>query len=950
MAEPKIFLKGNRDRIEKSYLEQAKSLPRVFAAIDKKMQECTEEVALACKYLYAFMPYSDIGNYPFEVFLDYAENGVQLWKENPQVAALPEEIFLNYVLFHRVNEEEIAPCRTFFRTEIGTRTQGMNFKEAALEVNYWCAEEATYHCTDDRTLSAVSVYQRGNGRCGEESVFTVNALRSVGVPARQVYAPKWSHCDDNHAWVEIWCDGEWYFLGACEPEEILNKGWFTNASSRAMMIHSRVLTQKLPNGEVIGKDGMVTMLNELKRYAVTKEITVSVKDEQGAPAEGAEVSFEVLNYSEYAPIAEKKTDSKGTARLTTGLGSLHISARMCSDGEWFYAETVMNTEKEDNCEICLVPQDKRNDGESEKWTAADIFAPHDAPVNTDMPTLEQKAKGNKRLAAANAHREQKVRNWSNPECERFLEKKVNRIEEAIAASYREDLLRVLTEKDRTDCISDVLEEHLELAIPYHGMMKKDTFVSYVLNPRVDDEVLQKYRREIKKHFSRDEKQELRDDPSRIWNLIEKAIVSRPEKERSSVITTPAGCIRTCTGSFLSKKILFVAIARTFGVAARLNPHDRSMEYMENGRFVPVLARTEKNCTLILKAGETVQWKYFQNWSIAKLENGRYTSLKLGAENFEDQILNLPLESGNYRILTSNRLPNGNMFANEYHFEIQPGETKEIELVLREADLEDMLENISSCKSPHQMQGAIVKTYLANQEHIAKENIVMVSVMPCTAKKFEITREDECGAGVPDVDIVITTNELAKMLKDAEIQLEAMNPNAKFDLPLGFGTGAAVIFGVTGGVMEAALRTAVEKLTGKDTVLEYTDVRGMNGIKEASVDVNGTTVKVAVVSGLANANQLLTAIKNGTADYQFVEVMACPGGCVNGGGQPHQNAATRVLNDVPKMRGAALYRNDAGSAIRKSHENPVVKEVYESFLGEPGSEKAHELLHTSYQMR
>ena len=263
---------------------------------------------------------------------------------------------------------------------------------------------------------------------------------------------------------------------------------------------------------------------------------------------------------------------------------------------------------------------------------------------------------------------------------------------------------------------------------------------------------------------------------------------------------------------------------------------------------------------------------------------------------------------------------------------------------------EMTENLSSCKSPQQMFGAIAKSYYAEKMGIPKEKMVVVSVMPCTAKKFEIGREDENGAGVPDVDIVITTNELAQMLKDAEIQLEAMNPNSKFDLPLGFGTGAAVIFGVTGGVMEAALRTAVEKLTGKDTVLEYTDVRGMNGIKEASVDVNGTTVKVAVVSGLANANQLLTAIKNGTADYQFVEVMACPGGCVNGGGQPHQNAATRVLNDVPKMRGAALYRNDAGSAIRKSHENPVVKEVYESFLGEPGSEKANELLHTSYQMR
>ena len=694
MAEPKIFLKENRERIEKNYLEQTKSLPRVFAPIDEKIQKCTEEVALACKYLYAFMPYSDIGNYPFEVFLDYAENGVQLWKENPQIADMPEDIFLNYVLFHRVNEEEIAPCRTFFRTEIGTRIQGMNFREAALEVNYWCAEEATYHCTDDRTLSALSVYRRGNGRCGEESVFTVNALRSVGVPARQVYAPKWSHCDDNHAWVEIWCDGKWYFLGACEPEEILNKGWFTNASSRAMMIHSRIFDTKIPEGEVIGRDGMVTMLNELKRYAVTKEITVSVKDDQGLPVEGAEVSFEVLNYSEYAPIAEKETDENGRAVLTTGLGSLHISVRACCNEEWLHAEKAMNTETEDSCEICLRHQTAGENAGYEKWTAADMFAPHDAPVNTDMPDPEQKERGNKRLAAANAHREQKVRNWRNPECERFLQKEVNRIEKAVAASYREDLLNVLTEKDRTDCLSDVLEEHLDLAISYHGMMNRDTFVSYVLNPRVDDEVLQKYRREIKNKFSRDEKQELRNDPSQIWKLVEKAVVSRPEKERSSVITTPAGCLNTCTGSFLSKKILFVAMARTLGVPARLNPHDRSMEYMENGKFVPVLAKTEKNSTLILKSGEDTQWKYFQNWSIAKLENGRYVSLKLGTEAFENQHMNLPLESGKYRILTSNRLPNGNMFANEYHFEIQPGETKEIDLVLREADLEDMLENIS----------------------------------------------------------------------------------------------------------------------------------------------------------------------------------------------------------------------------------------------------------------
>lgn len=264
---------------------------------------------------------------------------------------------------------------------------------------------------------------------------------------------------------------------------------------------------------------------------------------------------------------------------------------------------------------------------------------------------------------------------------------------------------------------------------------------------------------------------------------------------------------------------------------------------------------------------------------------------------------------------------------------------------------DMLDNISTCKSPHQMQGAIVKSYIAEKEGIAKENIVMVSVMPCTAKKFEITRPDEAGTGVADVDISITTNELAKLLKDAEIQLEAMNPNTKFDEPLGQGTGAAVIFGASGGVMEAALRTAVEKISGKDAgALEFKAVRGMNGIKEASVEIDGTVIGVAAASGLANANALLTRVKSGEADYQFIEIMACPGGCVNGGGQPHQPAAVRAMTDVAAERAAALYRNDANSKLRKSHENPAVKELYADYLGEPGSEKARELLHTSYKAR
>lgn len=264
---------------------------------------------------------------------------------------------------------------------------------------------------------------------------------------------------------------------------------------------------------------------------------------------------------------------------------------------------------------------------------------------------------------------------------------------------------------------------------------------------------------------------------------------------------------------------------------------------------------------------------------------------------------------------------------------------------------DMLDHISTCKSPHQMEGAIVKSFIAENEGVRKENIVMVSVMPCTAKKFEITRENECGAGVPDVDISITTNELSKLLKDAEIQLEAMDPNTKYDNPMGRGSGAGVIFGASGGVMEAALRTAVEEISGETLEnLEFTDVRGMNGIKEAEVEIGGKIYKVAAASGLANANALLTKVKAGEADYQFIEIMACPGGCVNGGGQPHQTAQVHALHDVTSLRAQALYQNDADSKIRKSHENPDIQKLYAKFLETPGSKRAHELLHTSYKMR
>ena len=263
---------------------------------------------------------------------------------------------------------------------------------------------------------------------------------------------------------------------------------------------------------------------------------------------------------------------------------------------------------------------------------------------------------------------------------------------------------------------------------------------------------------------------------------------------------------------------------------------------------------------------------------------------------------------------------------------------------------DMTENLSSCKSPQQMFGATAKSYYAEKMGIPKEKMVVVSVMPCTAKKFEIGRDNQAANGVPDVDFVLTTRELGRMIDQAGIVFNSL-PDEPFDQPLGLGTGAAVIFGATGGVMEAALRTAVETLTGEELPRpDFKEVRGTQGIKEATYDVAGMTVRVAVASGLRNARKLLESVRSGEAEYDFIEIMGCPGGCVNGGGQPQHQAYVMNTVDIRGLRASVLYDLDSKNTIRKSHENPAIIELYETYLGKPGSHRAHELLHTTYVKR
>ncbi|MGI6585189.1 MAG: NADH-dependent [FeFe] hydrogenase, group A6 [Lutisporaceae bacterium] len=268
----------------------------------------------------------------------------------------------------------------------------------------------------------------------------------------------------------------------------------------------------------------------------------------------------------------------------------------------------------------------------------------------------------------------------------------------------------------------------------------------------------------------------------------------------------------------------------------------------------------------------------------------------------------------------------------------------------EHNYHEFLDNLSTCKSPQQMMGAVVKSHYAEKAGIDPENIFVVSVMPCTAKKFEASREEMAVEGLKDVDVVLTTRELAKMIKQARINFAALD-DGEYDSILGDSTGAAVIFGVTGGVMEAALRTVADILTGEELrEIDYTPVRGMEGIREATVNIGGMDVKVAVAHGTGNAAKLLDSIKSGKSDYHFIEVMACPGGCINGGGQPILIDKERT-EEVKKLRAQGLYKIDKESRkFRKSHENPEVKKLYEEYLGEPNSHKAHNLLHTRYTER
>ncbi len=670
-----MFLEKNRKRIIRDFEEFCRNIPGISDRMQKDFCALDEDTALAMKFFYGNMPYSDAGNYPFDFFLDYAQHGVFLWKNVSRCREIPEEIFLEDVLYYRINEEEIKPCRTYFYEQLKDRTAGKGQRDAILEVNYWCAGEVSYQTTDERTSSAWDVFRKGYGRCGEETVFTVNALRSVGIPARQVYAPFWSHCDDNHAWIEVWCDGEWHYLGACEPEAVLDRGWFTNASSRAMMIHSRSFFDNSPE-KAVGREGITVIRNQLARYAETKIITIRVEYPGGYPVEGAEIRAEVLNYSEFSPIARFITGADGTAELETGLGSLHIFAVF--QGE--HAECLIHTGEEDSC-CCILGEQKTEDN----WVDFDMYAPVDSAKKQKPVPQEMEMENSRRVEEAAKIRKIKTETFHPDWKEDFLPDDPKK-----AAKY----MAVLSEKDRQDADPEILMEHYREAVLYERQYPEDIFLSFLWNPRVEHEILTKWRRKILDYFTVRQKELFRNAPMEIWKWIGKNLYFYPERERLSLYTVPGAALELGIADRKSRRVLFVAIARTLGIPARVNPVYGFAEYWNDGYFISAEKTLEKSAHLTLTGEEDIIWNYFQNWSIARLEEDGYHSLMLQGIRLEGGHLELDVKPGEYRILTANRLPTGNIFAKRYDFRMEKEDCREISLEMRRSSLRDMLDRHS----------------------------------------------------------------------------------------------------------------------------------------------------------------------------------------------------------------------------------------------------------------
>lgn len=628
------------------------------------------------EYLRGALPMADQIELGDEYLLRIVRHALQVREKNAWGASIPEWIFRAFVLFPRVNDERPAFYHEYIYGELAPRMEGLSMYDTALEVNKWTCERATYQLTDDRTADAMTVLRRTFGRCGEESTLLVSALRAAGIPARQVYAPRWSHCDDNHAWVEAWVDGDWHYLGACEPEPVLDSGWFTAAASKTMLVHTRAYGIKPENERVENRIGNAYVINRTEAYAKGRILTVKVT-ENGQPKHGAVVRFEIANMAELYPINEQVTDENGEADLLTGFGSMNLHVH---DGER-YLRCAVNTAECSNVEM-----DFAQAVELEQPSAFFQLSPRESRIQPSVFAEETIKAHEAALARCEALRAARIASF--PKGDEHVEKAFgNHGEvEAFLADGRFDmadkraLLNTLTYKDFGDITADTLADALNGALEYKQAYPEEVWRDGVLCPRVWNEPLSPSRAVLKTAFPAS-------DAKQLWDALCGAIEIC---EMTPVTLTPdlRAVAEKKKASDAVLDVLFVAAARANGIAARLNPGTMEKEIWDGGWKALLPAKqADAKLTLTEKSGRELI--YGVHYTIGVKEGGAFRTLSMNGTALKGR-LEVPVFAGQYRVIACTRQIDGSYDGMIFPVEIASGETADVEIVMPANRTSEML--------------------------------------------------------------------------------------------------------------------------------------------------------------------------------------------------------------------------------------------------------------------
>jgi len=654
----------------------------------------------ALRFLYAYMPLADVTDYSVQFHLENIRATFEAREQMPWGKKVPELLFNHFVLPLRVNNEALDMSRPVFFKELKERVRGMSMEEAILEVNHWCHEHVTYQPSDARTLSPLACMNTAIGRCGEESTFTVAALRSVGIPARQVYTPRWAHTDDNHAWVEAWADGKWHFLGACEPEAVLDLGWFNAPASRALLMHTRAFGDYNGPEEVMLRTRNFTEINLIGNYAATAAAQVQVLDRSGNPVKGARVEFRIYNYGEFYPAATKYTDGKGKTSLTAGRGDMLVWAS--KDGWYGYRKVSFGKEK--NVDITLNKSNSLKSGPT--YETFDIVPPAEKAV---MPKVspEMAAANKVRFAQEDSIRKAYVATFADaekaktlcPAAADYLVKARGNWRTILdfANKHQENMERVLgvlkglNDKDMRDVSMAILED------AYNARSNQ-------LGQRVEYEMITSpFKCELQDAFDAGEAAQFKADPSRLVTWVRDNIAIHPEENALHIAQTPMGVWRSRAADARGRDIFFVDLARSLDIESRMDPVTGKVQYSKGGEwqdvnFEAVEQKNAQTGTLKLRYTPTPLLddpKYYHHFSLSRILDDGTTQLlnydegDSGLEegsSWSNTFKNgTTLDAGTYMLTSGTRAASGKVLVANRIFKVKPDETTTINLTMRQSD-------------------------------------------------------------------------------------------------------------------------------------------------------------------------------------------------------------------------------------------------------------------------